>query len=400
MERHRRHIPAGQKLLVEGEQGSCAYLIESGELEVITGLADNKIGCVAAGELVGEMALLANRPVSATVRATTDCQVIEIPRDAFDQRVSEADPLLRIVVRDMVHRVHGLLERLPRTTGSHAAVPAADFADTGIRSLRAEVLQSVLMEGALAQALNNNELTVALQPIVSAATGVLAGFEALVRWPRGNVVMQPDEFIALAEQTGLIRPLGRQVLAEACRALATLKTKLALRPGSLFVAVNVSTRQFDDPELLNMVGEIVDGNRLVPGELKLEVTESAVMQNPEASIKRLKEFRDLGVRVAVDDFGTGYSSLVYLAQLPVQGLKIDQYFVREMFSNPQAMTIIRAIVSLAKDLGLQTVAEGVETYAQRDALRNLGIEQLQGYLYSRPLPLDEMIEWYTSGAKH
>jgi EAL domain-containing protein (putative c-di-GMP-specific phosphodiesterase class I) len=220
------------------------------------------------------------------------------------------------------------------------------------------------------------------------ATGRVIGAEALVRWqhPERGLV-SPAEFIPLAEETGLILPLGQWVLRTACNQLALW----AARPETahLTLAVNVSARQFSLPNLVEEVLALIKYTGAPAGKLKLELTESLLLDNAEDIIAKMLALKTHGVGFSLDDFGTGYSSLSYLKRLPLDQLKIDQSFVRDVLSDSNDAAIARTIVALGQSLGLGVIAEGVETEAQRNFLADNGCLAYQGYLFSRPLPLAE-----------
>jgi EAL domain-containing protein (putative c-di-GMP-specific phosphodiesterase class I) len=208
-----------------------------------------------------------------------------------------------------------------------------------------------------------------------------------VRWdhPERGVV-SPEEFIGVAEDTGLIVPLGRWVLGEACRQLRAWQDGDG-RAEPLFVCVNLSARQFLDPRLPAEVEEVVVGAGLPPGSLKLELTESTVMRDPQAAAALLRRLRSLGIQIYLDDFGTGYSSLSHLHQLPLDGLKIDRSFVRGTVDT----AVVQTILTLAHSLGVGVVAEGIEEAAQLAALRSMGCRLGQGYLFSRPVEPEAVV---------
>ncbi len=236
----------------------------------------------------------------------------------------------------------------------------------------------------LRQAIENGDFVVYYQPLVTAATRVVSGFEALVRWQhptRGMV--SPAEFIPVAEETGLIGRLGAFVLEQACRDAAHW-------PDGIKVAVNLSALQFRDRKLTKMVAAALEGSGLPAARLELEVTESVMLQDGDAITVMLHEMRSLGARISMDDFGTGYSSLSYLRRFPFDKIKIDQSFVRNLDDNNDCLAIIRAVLGLGRSLGMQVVAEGVETEEQYALLHREGCEQLQGYLFSRPRPANEI----------
>ena len=244
--------------------------------------------------------------------------------------------------------------------------------------------------GELRHALSHGGLRLHYQPRVDLRTGTVMGFEALVRWQHPRLgLLGPAAFIALAEDSGLIRELGGWVLREACRQAAEWHARDPDRR-PLEIAVNLSARQLADPHLTALVADILTHTGLDPETLTLEVTETALMSDADAALGVLHALKDLGVRLAIDDFGTGYSSLVYLKRFPVDELKIDRSFVDGLGRDTEDTAIVTAIVQLAAAVGVQVVAEGVETDEQRDALLALGCRLGQGYLFAPPLPASRL----------
>jgi diguanylate cyclase (GGDEF)-like protein len=241
------------------------------------------------------------------------------------------------------------------------------------------------LESDLRRALEKDELCVYYQPIVSLASGELHGFEALVRWqhPERGIVA-PDDFVPLAEETGLILPIGLRVLWDACSQLRKWQ-QYSLSNRDLIMSVNLSGKQLMQPDLIERIEEVLHESQINPWHLKLEITETVVMENPELAAVTLAKLRSLGVRLSIDDFGTGYSSLSYLNRFPVDTLKIDRSFVTSMNAADENLQIVKTIVTLAGNLGMQVVAEGVETEQQLEQLRSLKCQYGQGYLFAKPL---------------
>lgn len=257
---------------------------------------------------------------------------------------------------------------------------------TGDMNQRAAERLSV--EIGLRRALEKGEMLLHYQPQIDLASGRIVGLEALLRWrhPEQGLI-PPGQFIPIAEDSGLIVPIGEGVLHEACRqSLAWRAAGLPAVP----IAVNLSAAQFRKPGLESLLRDILAATGLPPALLELELTERIVMNQEEETVAILGRLHALGVRLSIDDFGTGYSSLSYLKRFPIQKLKVDQSFVRDVANDSNDAAIVRGIVSLAHSLGLGVIAEGVETREQRDFLRELGCEQAQGYYFSRPLPPDEI----------
>jgi diguanylate cyclase (GGDEF)-like protein/PAS domain S-box-containing protein len=246
--------------------------------------------------------------------------------------------------------------------------------------------ERLALETSMRRAVERNELRVHYQPIVDLDDGTVAGFEALVRWehPQRGLI-SPADFIPLAEETGMIVPIGAWVLEEACRQVQQWQNERC-SGRSLLLSVNVSARQFQSHDLVQTVADVLARTGFNPIHLKLELTESLMMRDVERTTQRLHELKGLSIQLVIDDFGTGYSSLAYLRQFPISVLKIDRTFVNRLGTDPQDDAIVRSIVTLSRDLGMQVVAEGIETPEQLATLRALDCDYGQGYLFSRPVP--------------
>ena len=263
--------------------------------------------------------------------------------------------------------------------------------------LHDRVIRRLELELDLERAVENDELSVHYQPVVSLATSTTVGVEALMRWrhPRRGVVM-PGEFIPVAESTGLVVPMGRWLLRQACADMRRCQD--ATGRDDLHLAVNLSARQLDDPELLGTVREALEQSGLAPGLLTLEITESVFMDSRARSFAVVQGLKALGVRLSIDDFGTGYSSLGYLHRLPADELKIDRTFVEAAGTDAgETAPLVETIVKLAKDFSLDTVAEGIETPEQLERVRRAGCGFGQGYLFAMPLALSPLLELLSSG---
>jgi EAL domain-containing protein (putative c-di-GMP-specific phosphodiesterase class I) len=258
------------------------------------------------------------------------------------------------------------------------------------QSMNEVALRRLILENKMRVALEREEFELHYQPKVSVETEKTTSFEALIRWhdPESGIV-GPDLFIPIAEETGLINPLGDWALREACRQISIWSDAGTAKP----ISVNLSTHQFRLGNLADRILSIVEESRIDPSLLELEITESTLMQDEKIVIADLERLGAAGIRTSLDDFGTGYSSFAYLKRLPVDTLKIDRCFVTEIEANPDDAALTASIVSMGKALGLTIVAEGVETQGQRDLLAEWGCDEIQGYFYSRPLPVTELEEW-------
>lgn len=250
---------------------------------------------------------------------------------------------------------------------------------------RQSSLSPIDLDTDLRRALDRDEMELHYQPIISMRDRTISGFEALLRWShRSRGVISPNEFIPLAEETGLIYDLGQWVLGKACKQIAAWN-KSKEKEDQLEISINLSSRQFSDPNLVEGIVENIEKSGFNAEFLKIEITESALMQNAQRSVSMLNQLKDLNIKVCVDDFGTGYSSLSYLHTFPIDTLKIDRSFVHDMSRNFRNMEIIRTIIMLAHNLKLDVIAEGVETGEQDAQLSALGCQFAQGFYFSRPI---------------
>lgn len=256
-----------------------------------------------------------------------------------------------------------------------------------------QAMERLTLEADLHRALEREEFKLYYQPIISLETGRLSGFEALLRWqhPKRGLV-SPNEYIHVVEDTGLILPVGRWVILEACNQLRHWQTQYETA-SSLTMSINLSGKQFIDRDLFAFIGQVLNTTKLTDNTLLLEVTESVMMENIELSAALLTKFRSRRIRTCIDDFGTGYSSLSYLQQLPIDRLKIDHSFVARMGDDPKSLEIVHTIISLAQTLGTQVIAEGAETAEQVARLKIWKCQYGQGFYFSTPLPPDAASEF-------
>jgi predicted signal transduction protein with EAL and GGDEF domain len=249
------------------------------------------------------------------------------------------------------------------------------------------------LEFDLRQAIMYGQFELYYQPVVNLQNGKITGCEALLRWhhPERGMI-SPTEFITIAEETGLIDQLGEWVLRTACAEAMTW-------PDDIKVAVNVSPVQFKNQTLaLTVIGALA-ASGLPARRLELEITETAIIHNEEATLVKLSQLREMGVQISLDDFGTGYSSLRYLQRIPFEKIKIDQSFIENVADNDVSHAIVQAVITVAKARNVITVAEGVETEQQRELLRMLGCSEMQGYLFSRPVPVQDLLQFFPTRAQ-
>ena len=393
-DKFRRTLAAGETLFHEGEPGQEAYVVESGAVEICSGPARTVLARLGPDDILGEMALVGDQRRNASAVAAEPTTLAVITHEYLAERLSHADPMLRHLLRVTTSRYR---ESLQRREGG-ARVPDAAI-DSGAEPIndRTLALKRLRIEQDLERALDQNEFRLFYQPIIRLSDNTVAGFEALIRWFRPGIGrIPPGDFIGVAEESGLIVKMGHWIIKTACADINRLETaQREARPGMppLFITVNLSIRQFSDPELFSTIHEALRTQLLEPHRVKLEITESMVMSNMDAALELLNQCKALGAKLAVDDFGTGYSSLAYLHRFPMDTLKLDRSFIKDMAQNDTSMKIVRAVAQLATELGMDTVCEGVETADQAATCLKIGINYAQGFHYSPALPVDEAIAY-------
>jgi EAL domain-containing protein (putative c-di-GMP-specific phosphodiesterase class I) len=243
------------------------------------------------------------------------------------------------------------------------------------------------LESALHKAIERDELVLHYQPKIDVRSARMVGAEALMRWQRGGVLVPPVDFIPLAEETGLIVPMSEWLLREAARQAKVWQTSFGFADS---IAVNLPNRMFERSDLVEHIHECVSTYGVPHRSIQLEITETGLMKDLQNVIPSLHRLTEIGVEISIDDFGTGYSSLAYLTTLPISELKIDRSFVRDLGITPQSSAVVTAIIALARSLGLRVIAEGVENLRQMEVLHRLGCGVMQGFLFSRPIPPEEL----------
>lgn len=254
--------------------------------------------------------------------------------------------------------------------------------------LQKQAQNRIELETAMRQALQNDQFKLYYQPKINPNTNEVCGVEALVRWDRKGTVVSPGEFIPIAEESGLILPLGRQILYKACKEIYNLHQQGF---PEIAVAVNISGTQFQDASLINQIRSVLNETGIEPAKLNIEITENVAISDMESALHMIEELERMGINTAIDDFGTGYSSMAYIKRFKSHTLKIDKSFIDDLPGDQGDQAIIQAIITMSHALGMKVVAEGVETNAQVEYLKAVGCDYIQGYYYSKPLPLKELI---------
>lgn len=391
-------LRAGETLFYEGEPGDCAYIIEKGSLylSILVNGVQKKISHLSQGALFGEMALIGDSLRSATATACEDSELLVIPGKYFTERMDQADPFIALLLKTSLQRYFEMrtrLERLVSEPNQHSVLFVGDrqLSPMTDGTLTLNTAKQLEAENALKNALETGQLELFYQPIVSLAKQEAIGCESLIRWrhPERGLI-PPNDFIGLAETSGLIVPIGTWIIEEAAKASLDFKQR---HERFAFVSVNLSGKQFVPGDLLDNIDHIFQKHGIQPRTIKFEITESILMSNPLDTATLLQEMKDRGCTIALDDFGTGYSSFSYLHRFPIDTLKIDQSFISTMRSNPKSYAIVKSLCILAKSLGMSIVAEGVEYIEDQSLLMALGVDYGQGYFYAKPMPRLEFLDY-------
>ena len=387
-----KRFAAGEEIFRAGDHGRNAYIIERGKVEVSV-TRDGAVVVIAAlgeGEIFGEMSMIDDAPRSATVTATADTEVVVIQRSRFQKPLTSADPLMNLLLRVVLMRFREAQRHL---SGMKTATGEMD---PSLEEIHGLALQRIHLEQDMRQGLEAEDFEMHYQPIVRLDSGQIAGFEALMRWrKKDGGYVSPVEFIPLAEDTGLIVELGRWALQVGLRDQRRFADAFgAMFLGFLppFMSVNVSGVQLSELAEIDLLAGIIEQSGVDPTVVKLEMTESLLVEDPDHAVAALNKVKDLGVSIAIDDFGTGYSSLSYLHQYPLDTLKIDRAFVSNMDKSENSRRIVNSIAHLALDLEMDIVAEGIEEKVQLEALRDMGCQYGQGYYMAKPTTAEKTVE--------
>jgi diguanylate cyclase len=383
-----KSFAAGEEIFRMGDEGRNAYMIESGEVEISNIQNDQEvvIATLKVGEIFGEMSMVDDAPRSASARASKDTEAIVIQRARYMKNFRSDNPMMNLIIRVILSRFretqHLLVGKEIPSSGN----------DASLDEIRDLAFNRINIEKDMRTALANNEFHMYYQPIVSLDDGHIAGFEALMRWIKADgTFISPVDFIPLAEETGYIVELGRWALETSLEDHKTLMAEFseAFPEKALpFMSVNVSGLQLSELKEIDTLAEIISTSGVNPGNIKLEITETMMVENFAHATKALEKLKGLGTSIALDDFGTGYSSLSYLHQFPLDTIKIDRTFVVNMDKSTNSLRVVNGIAQLALAIRTNIVAEGIEEKAQMDTLKALGCQFGQGYYMSKPLPFE------------
>jgi diguanylate cyclase len=387
-----RSFDEGAVLFRQGEQGEDCFLIVRGSVEIVCTVGDAAgfSATLGPGELVGEMALLDSRPRIATAIAQEPVNTIMFDATYIEDKSQETDPLVMTLLRLVLSRYRTSLHARSSMTDAAPSIPKVSthqFAHVS-NSNEQIAFEEIRTLAKLHIAIAQERLKTVYQPILDLHSSTVVGIEALVRWTDPHLgVVKPAQFIPVAEKNDVIFELGEWVFRRACQDLKALNN---LADAPLYLSVNISARQLQDKEhceTLAMIASTVLGKI---DQVKIEITEHSCLDNGGSPVTGLALLMDRGFKVMVDDFGTGYSNLIYLARHPVDTLKIDRAFVAASAEAERPYNLVCAMMNLAHTMGLEVVAEGIETTEQAQKLKDAGCRFGQGYLFSPPITIPEV----------
>lgn len=393
-EKNKKFFEAGEVIMVQGDPGDCAYIIESGRVEI---LIENKngeiqyVGSRGPGTMIGEMAIMDNAPRTATIRAIEDCDLLEITQEDFALRLENADPVLQMTTQVILTRYRDMVQRSQIIGDPPRLNEAEDLERTYAEGSTA--VETIKITNDFEAALKTKEISLHYQPIINLRDGHISGFEALMRWQHPEKgFISPATFIPVIEESGLIVKASAWALKESLMALTRIEHRAGFNH-QLFMSVNFSSRDFATDDFVDSIYETISASDVAAEQVHLEITERLLMGQPDNAKDTLSMCQKAGMSISIDDFGTGYSSLSYLHYFPIDTLKIDRSFVKDMMNNESSMALVKSIIGLGKSLNMKIIAEGVENQEEAVALRELGCDSAQGYYYSKPMAEHEITEF-------
>lgn len=388
-----KSFKAGEIIMRQGDDGESAYIIEDGLVEIVIERPGNQVHVVGTrgpGAIIGEMSLVDNTPRTATIKALEDCKLLEITKEDFSRRLENADPVLRMTTQVILTRYRDTLTRA-EIRGEKRHWPPAEIVELGYTE-QADAVEALRIGNDFKNALKKGQISLHYQPIINLQNGRIRGFEALMRWihPEKGFI-SPAVFIPVIEDNGMIIEASKWAFKESCMALKRMENLTGYH-ADLHMSVNFSSTDFSSDDFVENVYNTISESDVNPQQIHLEITERVLMQQPDNARETLDMCRKAGMGISIDDFGTGYSSLSYLHYFPINTLKIDQSFIREMHKNESTMELVKSIVSLGKNMKMTIVAEGVETLEDAKVLKEMGCHMAQGYYFAKPMPEKEVIE--------
>lgn len=377
---------AGETIMQQGDEGTSAYIIEEGRVEIVLERPDGRkvnVGTRGEGSIVGEMAIVDDSPRVASVIAVEDCKMLEITKEDFSKRLDSTDPIIQMISQVILTRYRDMLKRA-KILGAEQQYPPPEALEKRI-SHHSDAVEAVRISNELGKALENDDLEVHYQPLIDLKSGKIKGAEALLRWTHDELgFISPGLFIPIAETTGQITDVTRWVLDKASHGLEKIKAAMGANE-DLYISINFSSYDFARTDFVEHLLKTIDECHLNTSEIVLEITERVLIQQPDQAKIVLEACHNRGIRIALDDFGTGYSSLSYLHYFPIDILKVDQSFVQNIEEDKRTFELVKSIIGLGKNMELEVIAEGVETEAQARKLIEAECDSVQGYFFAKPM---------------
>ncbi|WP_169568883.1 EAL domain-containing protein [Sneathiella limimaris] len=392
---HRIQVKKGDVILSDKEIGEYAYIVESGKVAVTDRASSLGSYTLGPGDMFGEYGLIEEATHYSTAVAAEDSLLVVISQSDIEEKSAIADPLLSLFLDFFMDRCHNLtLKHYGTDEQIQTFSSRRHHREKRLQTSSEELVQRFKIKDELQAALENSEFELFFQPIISLRGGFTSGFEALIRWNHPEKgLLTPYHFIDMAEQTDMIGEIGNWVFKDACLKAKEFNDQASkLRSPEVFVSVNISAKQFSEPDLVERFKTIARETDVKPDHVELEITESILMADTNGAKEMLQELKKFGFKIVLDDFGTGYSSLSYLHKFPIDKLKIDRSFTHAMLDDQDSQEIVRAIAGLSHNMNLEIVAEGIETMEQLSLYRDLDCHFGQGYLISKPLPIDQVYQ--------
>jgi EAL domain-containing protein (putative c-di-GMP-specific phosphodiesterase class I) len=377
------NVKKDEIIFKQGEKASTAYFIESGQVEIFytnKNNLDTHLTILGHGEIFGEMALIDANVRSASARALTEVKLHEIQKDQLLDKINASSSLVQMIVKVLMERIR----KINQTEGGDSYYENKITYGAG-----SETLEKIKYENQIFEASKNKEFVLYHQPIFDLKTKKIVGSEALIRWNKPqHGMINPGQFIDILENSSMIVPVGYWVIEQCFEDYKNIQ-KQKIQPFS--ISINVSGRQFLHHEFISTVKKLIQKHQINPKNFKIEIIERVMMETALLT-SILKQLRELGFEISLDDFGTGFSSLQYLADMPIDYLKIDRSFVVNLFKDQKTKAVVKSILYLAKQLGLKVITEGIETPAEAELMTELGSDYGQGFLFSKPLSFDELLK--------
>ena len=402
-EPYRRSFTAGTVIFQEGEEGDNAFIIESGEVEITFQRQGRRVrmATLSAGDSFVEMALIDERDRSATATALTEINVVVVQRGQIQSVLRDADMTLRLLLEVLLGRFRSMQGRLDfqSDAADGDSMLRADAPQRSREEAHKAAIDRLKLEQELQAAIDEDGFQMNYQPMVSLRDGLVSGFEALIRWSHSERgFIPPNQFLSVAQRTDLIRAIDhwvtRTTIGSAAK-MGKLLSQRGMKPPR--ISLNLSGPSFSDDTILNEIRSAIVLHDVDRRRITIEITEGVLIVSPRSVASMLDKMRQLGVQVALDDFGTGYSSLSYLVGFPIDTLKIDRVFVKNMMQKDNSFEVVKAIVGHAHSMELDVIAEGLEEVPQLQSLWQLNVEYGQGFLLSEALPFAEAADFASGG---